>query len=147
MPRFTETGSLYFTPIGIGADLNGIPQLVQPIEQCQSMACNIHRGDPRASYDPGALGIVVNQLSYGYFDPRYAAWLKAGASVFVARTGESFKIHGIPSVRVRFGPTAHVRCLLNLYLVAPQGMPRIFYDTGYSYPVIGSTGSDTYVPG
>ena len=146
MPNFKESGALYITPKQVQLDLNVIPQLVQPVGNCLDMPCNIHRGDPKAAFDLGALGRDPTLASYGYFSVSFAKWLASGRSVFIAATGESFRIMNIPSVRTRFAATAHVKCLLELYLQAPDGIPHIFYETTYAEGLGVPASIDTYIP-
>lgn len=143
MPKFTELSSLYITPSIIGTDYNIVPDVAHLAPNCSAMPCNIHRGDPNAAYEVGAMGFVPRQAAYGYFHPSYAAWLQSGRSVLMTTTGESYRIMNIPSFRSRFAQTAHVKCLLNLYLTVPDGIPKIYNEVTFAYARGSVSGIDT----
>ena len=143
MPKFTELSQLYITPAVPTDDYNIVKGIAYPAPNCGAMPCNIHRGDPKAAYEVSAMGHMPLQASYGYFHPAYAPWLQSGRSVLMTATGESYRIMNIPSFRSRFAQTAHVKCLLNLYLVGPQGIPKIYHEVTFAYGRGSASGIDT----
>lgn len=85
--------------------------------------CNLHRGATLDSIDVAyALGVDNTLAAYAYFNIDAAIFLQ-NHYVLVDQENQAWLIRNVPSVRKRFAPTAHIKCLLMQLQLRPTGLP------------------------
>ncbi len=119
--RLKESAQVYTTNLTVDSALNLIPQDAALLRS--GLKCNIHRGGRLAEDAALAIGMNATLAGLGYFENtrQNQADLISGR-IIQDSDGDCWVIRGRPSVRSRFGPTKHIKCLLEFLPFKPSGI-------------------------